>query len=115
MGGISIGLTDDLTLTYATIAGRFVEPWSGIAPQAISGYQHSIVADYAVSPTACNYIFQSDLLATDFADGTNARDTIGINQYLLKTINDCWGVGARFEWWNVKDGPAHFVAATSTL
>ena len=103
LGGISLGLTDDLTLTYATIGGRFVEPWSGITPLAISGYQHSVVADFALCDSL-NYVFQSDLLSTDFADGTNARDTIGINQYLIKTINDCWGVGARFEWWNVEDG-----------
>ena len=105
LGGISASLTDDLTLTYATIGGRFVEPWSGVTPQAISGYQHSIVADYAVSDSL-NYVFQSDLLATDFADGTNARDTIGINQYLIKSFNDCWGAGARFEWWNYEDGAA---------
>ena len=104
LGGISAGLTDDLTLTYATIGGRFVETWSGVTPQSIRGYQHSIVADYAVNDSL-NYVLQSDVLATDFADGTNARDSFGINQYLIKTINDCWGVGARFEWWNVEEGP----------
>ncbi len=102
LGGISLGLTDDLTLTYATIAGRFAEPWSGAVPQAVSGYQHSIVADYAVTDSL-QYIIQNDVLATDFADGTTARDTVGINQYLIKTINDCWAVGTRFEWWQVND------------
>ncbi len=46
------------------------------------------------------------MLTTDFSDGTNARDTVGINQYLIKSFNDCWGVGGRFEWWNVKEGAA---------
>jgi hypothetical protein len=105
LGGISLGLTDDITLTYATTAGRFAEPWTGAVATAISGYQHSIVADYDLNDSL-KYVFQNDVLATDFADGTNARDTVGINQYLLKTINDCWGVGARFEWWNIQEGAA---------
>jgi hypothetical protein len=106
LGGISVGLTDDLTLIYATNAGRLLEPWSGILSPlnlAVSGYQHSIVADYAVTDSL-NYVFQSDVLSSDFANGVNFRDSIGVNQYLIKTINDCWGVGTRFEWWNVKDG-----------
>lgn len=105
LGGISLGLTDDITLTYATTAGRFAEPWTGAVASAISGYQHSIVADYDLNDSL-KYVFQNDVLETDFADGTNARDTVGINQYLLKTINDCWGVGARFEWWNIQEGAA---------
>ena len=107
LGGISLGLTEDLTLTYATNAGRFIEPWSGatFGPQVIKGYQHSIVADYDVSDSL-TYIFQSDVLDGDFGDGTNARNTVGVNQYLFKTINDCWGLGARFEWWKVQDALA---------
>ncbi len=104
LGGISLGLTDDLTLTYCTIGGRFVEPWSGVTDPvnlAVTGYEHSIVASYSVSDSL-TYIFQSDLLETDFVNGANARDTIGINQYLLKSFNDCWGAGARFEWWQNK-------------
>lgn len=105
LGGASMGMTDDLTLTYATIFGRFAEPWTGnaLVPQSISGYQHSIVADYNVSDSL-KYVFQSDLLETDFADDSNARDSFGINQYLIKSINDCWGVGGRFEWWRVQNG-----------
>ncbi len=105
LGGVSASLTDDLTLTYASVAGRFAEPWSGVTALPISGYMQSVVADYAVTDSL-QYVFQTDLLTTDFSDGTNARDTVGINQYLLKTINDCWGVGARFEWWNVEEGAA---------
>jgi len=104
LGGIALGLTEDLTVTYATVAGRFAEPWPQTAPGAIAttGYMHSIVADYAVTDSL-QYIFQSDLLESDFVDDTLAKDTIGINQYLIKTINDCWAVGARFEWWQVAD------------
>ena len=56
----------------------------------------SIVADYAVSDDV-QYIFQSDLL------DTNERQTFGINQYLIKTINDCVAVGTRVEWYQIAD------------
>jgi len=101
LGGMSLGLTDDLTVTYATTFGRIAESWGGTVPQSVSGYMHSIVADYAVTDSL-NYIFQSDLRNTELADGSLFNDTIGVNQYLIKTINDCWGVGARFEWWNTE-------------
>jgi hypothetical protein len=98
LGGISMGLTDDLTLTYATIGGRFGENrFNGVE----KGYMHSIVANYAISDSL-TYVFQSDVLDTEDGAGDLARETFGINQYLLKQINDCWGVGARFEWWNAE-------------
>lgn len=104
LGGISLGLTDDLTLIYAATGGRFGESrFAATGGGNERGYMHSIVADYAVTDSL-QYIFQSDLLDTENPDGTNNRDTIGINQYLIKTINDCWGVGGRFEWWGNKNG-----------
>ena len=98
LGGASMQLTDDLNVTYAAIGGRFGEArFNGLE----KGYMHSIVANYAVSDSL-NYIFQSDVLDTEDAAGGLARESFGINQYLIKTINDCWGVGARFEWWNAE-------------
>ena len=95
LGGISLGLTDDLTLIYATVGGRFGEArFNGVE----KGYMHSIVADYAVTDNL-QYIFQSDLLDTEDNTNTTVRDTFGINQYLIYTINDCWAVGGRFEWY----------------
>ena len=109
LGGISMGLTDDLTLTYATSIGVFNET-SGINEQ---GYMHSIVADYALTDSL-QYIIQSDVLSTELGGnagqftGLDFRQTFGINQYLIKTLSDCWAVGARFEWYNVDnlDGEA---------
>ena len=96
LGGASLGLTDKLTLIYASVAGRFVEPWAtGINER---GYMQSIVADYALTDST-NYVFQSDWLDTEDEFGNESRSTYGINQYLLHSINDCWGVGTRFEWW----------------
>ncbi len=98
LGGLSLGLTDDLTLTYASVAGRFSEAWSLGVEQ---GYMQSIVADFAVTDKL-NYVFQTDYLDTENATGATARDTVGINQYLLKTVSDCLSYGARFEWYRNK-------------
>lgn len=95
LGGFSLGLTDDLTVIYATTIGKFGALPLGTPEQ---GYMHSIVADYAVTDSL-QYIIQSDLLSTEDAAGNSARETFGINQYLIKTINDCWAVGGRFEWY----------------
>tara|TARA_R110002111_G_C5958134_1_gene369174 strand:- start:99 stop:1391 length:1293 start_codon:yes stop_codon:yes gene_type:complete len=96
LGGISLGLSDDLNLIYATTIGKFGANPLGTPEQ---GYMHSIVADYAVSDSL-QYIFQSDVLSTENPTGATARETFGINQYLIKTLSDCWAVGARFEYYN---------------
>jgi hypothetical protein len=69
---------------------------------AVTGYQHSIVADYAITDSL-QYIIQNDVLASNYVNGANFRDTVGINQYLIKTINDCWAAGVRFEWYNITE------------
>ncbi len=95
LGGFSAALTCDITLTYATVFGRFGEArFNGVE----KGYMHSIVADVALTDNL-QYIFQSDYLDTEDNTNTTFRDTIGINNYLIYTINDCWAVGSRFEWY----------------
>jgi hypothetical protein len=105
LGGFSLGLTDRLTLIYATTIGTFADDLGGgNTGVRENGYMHSIVADVALTDSL-QYVFQSDLLDTDIGVGgvsVPGRETFGINQYLIKTINDCWGVGARFEWWNAE-------------
>jgi hypothetical protein len=103
LGGISRGVSDDLTLTYATIMGRFGEArFNGVE----KGYMHSLVADYAVTDNL-QYIFQNDILDSEDGTGARARSSFGINQYLIYTLSDCWAVGSRFEWWNIaKDNEA---------
>ncbi|MCS7469897.1 porin [Stieleria sp. ICT_E10.1] len=96
LGGLSVALSDDLTLTYATTFGRF-----GAAPlgNPEQGYMHSIVADMTLSDNL-QYIFQSDYLDTETSAGATVRETFGINQYLIYTLSDCWAAGGRFEWYN---------------
>ncbi len=114
LGGLSMKMTDRTTLTYATSIGTFGDDINGGNTGAReNGYMHSIVADVALSDSL-QYVFQSDILDTD-ANSTGRdiqyRQTYGINQYLIKTINDCWKVGARFEWYNVDN----FDSDASTL
>ncbi|QDT09092.1 porin [Planctomycetes bacterium K23_9] len=100
LGGFSATLTDKLALTYATTIGRFGEArFNGVE----KGYMHSIVTDYAVTDSL-QWIGQSDYLSSEDGDGVAVRDTFGINNYLIKSINDCTSVGARFEWWNAEFG-----------
>jgi hypothetical protein len=117
LGGVSLGLTDDLTLTYATTFGILnTDKALGLREQ---GYMHSIVADYAVTDSL-QYIIQSDWLSTEIGgggvgvDGLDLRETFGINQYLIKTLSDCWAVGGRFEWYNVDNLDRDTTLATLT-
>ena len=60
---------------------------------------HSIVADMSLTDNL-QYIFQSDYLDSEDNAGTTVRETFGINQYLIYTVNDCLAYGGRFEWYN---------------
>lgn len=94
IGGFSTSLSEDVTLTYINTVGNF--GWRG------DGYSHSIVLDTALTDKL-NYVVQSDVLrADDF-------DTIGLNQYLLYTINDNLRAGTRVEWWKA-DGQSFYGA-----
>ena len=97
LGGVSLTLTDRLAVTYASVAGRFSEPWAGGGEK---GYMQSVVADYAVSDKT-NYVFQTDWLnTTDLAgDAANGRNTYGINQYLIHQYSDRVAAGLRYEWY----------------
>lgn len=87
LGGGSWTVGDVLTATYITTFGDL--GWRG------EGYSHSIVLDFAVTEKL-NYVFQSDVLTTNLGPNNH---TVGVNQYLLYTINDCVRAGMRWEWW----------------
>jgi hypothetical protein len=56
------------------------------------------------------YVFQNDIgyqndgAQNPFGGGAEDAEWYGINQYLFYTINDCWKVGARGEWFRDDDG-----------
>ncbi len=105
LGGISLQLTDHMSITYATTMGDF-----GFGPGGSDSdaYAHSIVVDWEIADRL-TYVFQSDygdnqLLVDNMARGlagnqvmTNGK-VVSINQYLLYSVNDCWAFGTRAEW-----------------
>ncbi len=101
LGGFGYSLTDNIAMTYITSFGDL--GWRG------DGYNHSLVFDVSVTEKL-NYVLQSDLVLSDGywnvdADTFQAgqRDDVGVNQYLIYQLNDCWAVGGRLEWWK-RDG-----------
>ena len=87
LGGASLTICEDLSVIYIATAGDF--GWRGS-----DGYSHSVVVD-ATLTEKLNYVLQSDLVRVT----STGEDNVGINQYLLYTVTDCLGLGARFEWW----------------
>jgi len=92
LGGLSVGVTDDLTVTYILTAGNL--GWFG------TGYTHSIVADWIINDN-WEYVAQSDLVSLDqMGPGNTAfASSIGLNQYLFYKLSDQVKLGGRMEWW----------------
>lgn len=90
LGGISTSVSDNATFTYITTFGDFGA--RSAAAGASSGYSHSLLLDVAIDDTL-NLVVQSDLVRT------GNDDDVGINTYLIKSLNDKLGIGVRSEWW----------------
>ncbi len=97
IGGSSVQLTDDISITSTLVGGRFGDA-NGSGER---GIMSSTVAQIQLTQKLA-YVFQSDLLDTENAIGETVRDTFGINQYLIRSFGDCVQIGGRFEWWQVQ-------------
>lgn len=93
LGGFGLTLTENASFTYITTIGNF-----GARSAGNNGYGHSCLFNFGLTDNL-TYIFQTDMLRVDATGETN----IGINQYLLYTITEDFGVGARMEWWQAND------------
>lgn len=89
LGGFSTAIGEDATFTYITTIGNF-----GARSAGGNGYSHSMVLDMALADDL-NLVLQHDLVRI----GSTGDDDVGINSYLIKSINDKLGVGVRAEWW----------------
>ena len=92
------------TLTGTLISGEEVGALAAVAaPTKRTGY--SIVFDYDIS-CRLKYVFQHDNFwqDNDPVNGGADSEWYGINQYLFYTVNDCWKLGARAEWFRDDDG-----------
>ncbi len=101
LGGFSYSFCEDASLTYIASFGDF-------GARGDDGYGHSVVIDLNLTDRA-EYVFQTDYVDTD----TPGDFQYGINQYLFYTLNDCWKVGGRVEWW--KAGGVSVYEATAGL
>ncbi len=101
IGGIGLGLTDNVTLTYATTVGDFGDGTAGAGTQG-GLYMHSIVLDWAINDRL-TYVLHHDLGSNSQAGG-NTVEWYSLANYLLYDINCCWAAGLRFEWFNDVDG-----------
>ena len=87
LGGFKHSFSDYASVTYISTLGDFGD-------RGDEAYSHSVVVDMAVTENF-NWVVQSDLVRVD----STGEDNVGLNQYLLYTVNDCVGLGARLEWW----------------
>jgi hypothetical protein len=95
LGGFGYEASDDVTLTYIVTAGNF-----GWRSGNEDGFSHHFVGVFDLSE-CWQYVLQHDYLTTDgvLADSTYENEDKGVTNYLFYTINDCWKLGGRLEWW----------------
>lgn len=91
LGGAGVGLNDITTVTYIFLVGDM-----GTRGE---GYNHSVVIDNALTDKL-NYVFQTDLNEFNAPGGLN--HAIGVNNFLIYSLNDQLGIGGRAEWWKAK-------------
>lgn len=101
LGGFSLSLTDQMSLTYTTTVGDF---GNGVGNSDATGYSHSVVFDWQVTDRL-NYVAQSDFVDNDLFLAYQGpfglvpnKESLSVNQYLIYRLNPCWGFGARLEW-----------------
>ena len=66
-------------------------------------FVYSLVAQRQLTEKL-RYVLHSDLGVLEGVGAAPDSEWYGINQYLLYTINDCWKMGGRFEWFRDDDG-----------
>ena len=99
LGGLTTELCDGVTAVWAVTAGDWGTP-GGVDAGDI--FMNSICLELALTDNL-TYIFQHDL-GVNSGLGAGNSEWYGINQYFLYKINECWGAGMRFEWFNDEDG-----------
>ncbi len=108
LGGMSVGLGEYITATYACTAGNI-----GFGTDA-SGYSHSVVIDVTLTERL-NYVLQTDyidyeghvvspIVGQPGAPVLSRR--YGVNNYWFYEINECLAAGLRFEWFSAEQDTA---------
>lgn len=110
LAGLSLVLTDNLTVTWTSTFGRLNENGPSLPGRNAGltnslperGQMHSIVTNATFGDL--NYVLQIDRLDTNKPNRSFSRDTFGVNNYLFFNLMDQLSAGVRFEWYNVVCG-----------
>jgi hypothetical protein len=115
IGGLTYNVNEDVALTYITTVGNL-----GWKSGDEFGYSHHVVGIFDLTENT-QYVLQHDFLTTEgtFADPTQESQDVGITNYLFYTLNDCWRLGGRIEWWKsenvIPDEDASFFEITGGI
>ena len=95
VGGITYNVNDDVTFIYMNTVGNL-----GWRSGGQFGFTQHIVGTATLSEN-WSYVIQSDFLDSEgtFSDPTFDDTEGGITNYLFYSLNDCWKLGGRMEWW----------------
>ena len=94
LGGFSVQLTDDVSLTYMAMGGDFGFAVPGPGSDS-DGYFHSVILDWQITDR-WDYVLESNYLDNNTV--APYGPLMGVNQYLFYTLNCRWALGGRFEW-----------------
>jgi hypothetical protein len=95
VGGVTYTPSDDVTLIYMVTAGNL-----GWKSGGEEGFSHHFVGIADISENT-QWVLQHDYLKTNgvLGDDDFEDEDKGLTNYLFYTLNDCWKLGARVEWW----------------
>ena len=110
LGGVSVDLRKNMSLTYATSFGDLQEQ----AGRTWTTYMQSLVYNWQVN-CRLNYILQSDFRTDSDEINGDILKYYGINQYFLYTISDRWAAGTRVEWFRAEENNDSYNAGAVTL
>jgi hypothetical protein len=114
IGGVGYEANDNVTLTYIATFGNL--GWRSGNEDGWSGH---FVGLFKLSE-CWDYVLQHDWVNTDgtLDDDDFENEDKGVTNYLFYTLNDCWKLGSRAEWWksnNVTGSSASFYNITGGL
>lgn len=95
LGGFETQLSDGVTFAYLLTAGNF-----GYRSGNESGYAHGTYVTLELSDSL-EYGVYSAYVDSDgsYGDPNVPLEDVSVVNYLFYTINDCWSLGGRVEWW----------------
>ncbi|MCE5301710.1 MAG: porin [Planctomycetaceae bacterium] len=105
LGGVTFTFSERTSLTWATTAGRIGTGRTfddGTIGADGDVYMNSLVFTWKLTDKL-TYVLQHDL-GTNYNIGDADAQWYGLSNYLLYKLNDCWGVGGRFEWFQDPQG-----------